>query len=548
MNWDQFENRMKTEISDPPVPSQQEIDASWDRLEPKLFPEKKRIIGWFSLNTILLMLMVTIGGLTMWFTNREKVTPTQSIQIEDHGKGLENQGGEWEKSTNHQDSRSSNIFTNDNPADIAIEDVVNIEDQPVTVQKQAQHTPHQIDPKPIKNSTATTEINPKFSNSNITQTLTNTEEKIEPKKISDLESAAANNTKKVTIQAAEIAAIPIDNIHSNRIHGPNPEKVFAAELPQVPDHKTKTEIIETDDKKYLIKTEYIDSANVVSRVYKKELPQDDMLDMADQNVAEKASLANNSKSPKSNILNGIMEKNNAENTPIKIKKKSMLSYYAATNIGIKAAYPTMAGVMGLEWMQELSSKFSIIVGMRYKLNSLTANVADSMLNFYDMRVDSISPNQSNVTMYFTQSQKNYKVTQLNVIQIPIYVNYDIVKKFSMQLGLNLDYLISSKHQLTNEWTTNVTTTEPLTNVEIPAWYGPTETPYSITNNDFNSKFGLGLHVGAQYFITNRLYARMAYDQLLKNYYSGTLKNALGPYSKSPTIQIGLGFSLRKTKE
>ncbi len=550
MNWDQFENEMRQSLQDPPSPSPAEVNDSWDKMEPKLFPKKRRGAAWFSLNGLLALLLVGLTATSLWLVGNKKAKKqkvAESVELTNTGirPALESESDE---------DNTASIPTDYPTYDPALEsesDKIEDESSP-NIATHTYPNPSQTNKKKIvKNSTenSQTQVANKSEKNNISS---HPAAQTKPTQ-AVAKSTNSENTESVKIASNNTTIDPtlIASNSSSKMSLPQPAETLAD--PSQQDNKAllllntknenlKSEVVTEGDMKYLVTTQIIDSGNILSKVYKQALvPPIEV----DEDLKSEAS-ADNSTKTTVGILKSIKE-NLQNDDEVKIKKPSHISIYTAGITGVDANAPTVGGIFGLEWMQELNNKFSIIAGLRYRLSTMKANYADSSVEFYNMTIDTISGPETMVTMYYNTHYKSGKAKSMHIIEIPIYVNYTVVRDFCLQLGLDVSVLMSTQRSLSDEWSRPGSTSSSIPQgATVPGL--PSNSAFAINDNDFEGKFGLGLHLGAQYFVTPRLYARFAYNQLLTNYYQGALNDQLGKYSASPNLQLGLGFRLTKKKQ
>ncbi len=554
MNWDEFEHSLRESIeNDAPAPSQSEADASWEKIEPKLFPEKKRGAAWFSLNTILTFLLVSIGVASMWLIPKKSVQKTaKNIELDKStfsSKTYKDLPDRNQKETSSQSYLSNNTQKKDKTVSQSTppqyadkpsgESNINktIDKTPVT--KKTTPSEKKISTKSTLKTTISTKQD-NISSKPITGKKNSSELLVSQNSTVDI-NIEQNSTQPAHIKTTEMQTLPGSESPLSQTVNSMADNTSVV-VPQliVSSEQISSEIVTEGDKKFLVTTEIVDSANIHAKIYRKEMIDSDLVSINEE-LSEAAN--ENATKPKKSIIQTIKQNLQPEKENIKIAKPSNISIYTAGIAGVKASSPTVGGVFGLEWMQELNNKFSLIAGLRYRLSTMSANFVDSNTTFYDMQVDSVSSNQTIVTLFYNTEHKESKAKSMHIIEVPIYVNYSVVKDFWLQLGLDISVLLNTKNNISNQWKKRGTSTQNVSNVsEIEPG---TDLPYQISDSDLKGKFGLGIHIGAQYALSPRIYARFAYNQLIKNYFSGTLKKQLGSYSASPNLQLGIGINLNK---
>ncbi len=549
MNWKDFENQMRDSLQSPPEPSQAEVDASWDRIEPKLFPDKKRGAGWFSLNAILALILVSLGLASMWLVPRAKQNrASNNVEIKSSTGDLNSTALDYYPQLIPSAAEDSDVTV----GDMSQDPMADAPDADLT-------DPMTSDETVVANTTSSNDYNTAptqssgIASTQSSKTKSNKQnpsstQKTTPKAKSQKQISYASATHEVQeddlVASTENEPAAIQPKTSQKSQDKDAAKITPIFIPNHLDliSTTKYEILEQGDKKFFVSTVQIDSDQVHARVYKKELPE-----LPEPNVKE----VNNPiietmeeiTPPLAKDRSTLKDKQKSDSDPVKIAKPYSINLYTAGHTGIKANTNLAGGIFGLEWMQELNNKFNLILGLRYRLNSIKTDFTDKSLDFYDMTIDSMGQ-QTTVTMYYFERNRKYQASAMHIIEVPIYASYEVVRDFYLQLGLDVSVLLNTDYKLDDEWSTPKSSTQDY-DASGPAPTLSADTDYAFDVGDTQGKFGIGMHLGAQYNFSRRMYARFAYSQLLGKYYSGIVKDPLGKYSSTPTLQLGLGINLSK---
>ncbi len=550
MDWNKFEDGLRVELNNPPESTTEEKNDSWDRLEPKLFPKKRRRLLWYSLNGILLAVAISLVAFVPWKKNQKTISSAPSINLNaDKNSLAENEILETKSSSTNiynasiqasAESKNPSAAMNEPEASKSLE----TNDSPGTtkstsskVGENLQVSENLAKAKSIEavrstnSANSSTQTTLASTNSNRTETIADIAAVGEKAKMAsaDVTDNMENSKPTAKVVASANAGLPRDILNDET------ENI----------HASTVSIEEHDGKSILVKTVSVDTGTLVAKIYRKEIESvPEPIEEIDVQTKLEEVNKEDSKGNKKSLVSNIKENLSSDKEEVKIKKPIQIRMDLSGYSNTKSAGSYYGGIIGLEALQELTAKLSLIAGVRYKYGNLGLNLLDQSTTVDVTSVSPIDGDSSLVTLTETQYFRSLKLSKVQTIEIPIHINYEIMKNLMLQAGVNLDFLMSTSVKSSNDWNTVSVSQNEMKNEDIPS-SSQTTGAIDMDETALKSKWGLGMHLGMEYDITPRIYAKLSFDKLLKQYYSNPDAKPLNESLSAGQVRFGVGIRLMK---
>lgn len=199
---------------------------------------------------------------------------------------------------------------------------------------------------------------------------------------------------------------------------------------------------------------------------------------------------------------------------------------------------------GLTALTPLNRFLSLSTEARFiHRNNSAYTVNDYNYTIKNMSIDSNSLSSSKIYNYQVDSNAlGYNFKNFYTIQMPILLNAHL-KDFTFYGGLNMAYGFRMDVRTSNKaYVVNAADTIATNSV----YNQRANIGKRFTNNDFNSRFGLGYTVGGSYSFNPNLYLDLRFSNVLWDNAKTEAKQEISSdFFRIPAIQFSLGYRFRK---
>ncbi len=556
MDWNKFEDGLRKGLNNPPRSTETEREMSWDRLEPKLFPKKKRRAFWYSLNGILIAVLISLAAFAPWKKDRSQAPKA------DETINLGGPQGVSQSTDEREPAASSTAVYSGAEEKPAAPSTLDVADP-----SEISNAPMQNESEVVIHNSETTEDLERFTSSSPAIAVVNSQEV-------PLENEKPNTTMEKTIDLGAHSAtgsytVNNDTETEKMLTAHQGQQIASSEMatplenggPQAPKeilsinskdivHASHVQIVEENGQEIKVKTVSVDTGNLVAKIYRSPLEkteateEDTTPSIPAQNEEKQAE--ENRKAKKSLVAN-IKDNLSSEKDETRIRKPMELRMTALGFSNLKASGSYYGGIIGLEAVQELTMKLSLIAGIRYQYGMLNTSLKDESLTTELLRIDSLSGNESRVIFRHQKKYRNLKLENSMALEIPIYVNYSLMKNLMLQAGVNIDYLRQVSAADPKEWSEVYDESITMNNNDLVRVSPDPKTTGSITLDEsyMRNLWGLGMHLGLEYNISPRIYAQLSFDKLLMQYFRDDKTKILNDETGAGQLRFGMGIRLKK---